>query len=221
MSPLRKTALAAGVEGSAPAADDRPTRPAPVITDRPRQPAKRRLSLIAALLAAAAAIAAGVVLATRGSGSHSAELGTFVDRVENILVQSSAGRREIAEALREGFECSITPAQAAARISSVADNRQSILEQLGTLQAPTDEAAQLVTLLQRAQQASIESDRHYRDAFAIVGKPPPACIFPANDSFRLAVKADARATAAKKQFVAGFDPLAVRYGQRVWSAGDF
>jgi hypothetical protein len=76
-------------------------------------------------------------------------------------------------------------------------------------------------MLQRSLQDSIEADRHYRDGFAALGTPGPKCAIPRNGDFRLAAEADARASAAKRRFVAGFDPLARRFGQRTWKAGEF
>ncbi|HET8872649.1 MAG TPA: hypothetical protein VFM83_03090, partial [Gaiellaceae bacterium] len=116
--------------------------------------------------------------------------------------------------------CSIAPRDAGQRIASVADNRQSILGQLGTLQTPTAEADETVTLLQRALQQSIEADRHYRDAFLAVPRPA-GCPLPRNSNFDLAAQSDAQATAAKRSFVAAFDPLAERFDRRVWSANEF
>jgi predicted Ser/Thr protein kinase len=212
-------ALAAALEGRTVAADDRPTR----VTVRPRRVERRWWTVATVLAVLAAAAAAVVVLVTRGSpdsGSATA-VATFVNRIENVLAQSSAGRDEITKALTAGFKCSISPAETGRRIASVGDNRQSILQQLGALATPTEQTSRLVTLLQQALQDSIEADRHYRDGFAAVGAPGPGCAIPRNDDFRLAAQADGRATAAKKRFVAGFDPLAVRYGQRTWSAGEF
>ena len=72
----------------------------------------------------------------------------------------------------------ITTNEAAQRIGSVADNRESILVQLGSLGTPTSDADRVVTLLQKALQQSIEADRHYRDGFASVRSD--FCPFPLN-----------------------------------------
>jgi predicted Ser/Thr protein kinase len=182
--------------------------------------------LIGALILVVALVAASVVLATRGlhdgastAGPADVALGTFVDRIENVLEQSAAGRDEIGAALAAGFDCSISRDEARQRIDSVADNRQSILGQLGSMQAPTQEADHVVTLLQRALQQSIEADRHYRDGFA-TADANAVCPVPVNRNFRLAAESDRRATAAKERFVAAFDPLAERLGRRAWSAGE-
>ncbi len=99
-------------------------------------------------------------------------------------------------------------------------NRQSILEQLGTLRTPTQQADDIVTLLQRALQQSIEADRHYRDGFFTAVRPKTGCQLPSNPSFELAAKSDAQATAAKERFVAAFSPLAERLYRRTWSADE-
>jgi serine/threonine-protein kinase len=202
------------------------TRAAPTIpTARAtpgRRPARRRGRLIAAIvLVVALAGAAAGVLVTRGSenGSSTARLGTFVDRVENVLEQAAAGRAEIRTALTAAFNCSISPHEAGQRIASVADNRQSVLGQLGILQTPTQQSDDVVTFLQQALQQSIEADRHYRDGFFSV--TTTGCPLPSNSSFRLAAQSNARATAAKKRFVAKFDPLAERFHRRTWSASEF
>jgi hypothetical protein len=175
------------------------------------------------ILVAALGMTAAVVALTGSDGGSSADtarLRTFVDRIENMLEQSAAGRDEIGSALKAGVNCSISAHEAGQRIDSVADNRQSILQQLGSLQTPTREADDIVTVLQQALQQSIEADRHYRDGFFSVVEPKRDCPLPPNPNFRLAGKSDTRATAAKDRFVAAFDPLAQRFHRRTWSASE-
>ena len=195
-------------------------------SDRPR-PNRRLLWIVATLAALAVIAAAAAVTLTRNSDAGSAtetptngDAGTFVDRIENVLEQSAAGRREIRAALNAGLSCSISPDEAARRVSSVADNRQSILEQLGSLQTPTQETADMVTSLQRALQQSIEADRHYRDGFLEI-QAGTRCPLPTNPSFDLAGRSDRLATVAKKRFVATFDPLAREHNRPTWTAGGF
>jgi DNA-binding winged helix-turn-helix (wHTH) protein len=199
-------------------------------SDTPRRVPARGRILAAALIVAAvgAAVAAAALLGTGGSENGSgatnaaaAKQRTFVDRVENVLQQAESGRREIRAALTAGFNCSISPHEAGQRIASVADNRQSILGQLGNLQTPTQQAADAVTILQQALQQSIEADRHYRDGFFTSAQTNTRCPVPQNASFKLAAQSNARATSAKKRFVSTFDPLAQRFHRRIWSAGEF
>ncbi len=176
---------------------------------------------LAALLVVVVAIALFAALSrSNGTDEQATQLGAFLDRMENVLDQSAAGRREIRGALSAGLDCSIAPAEAARRIGSVADNRQSILGQLGSLPTPTTETSALVTLLQRALQESIEADRHYRDGFLDVGADA-TCPLPRSRDFALAERADKRATAAKVRFAATFNQLASQYGRRRWSPDGF
>jgi predicted Ser/Thr protein kinase len=182
---------------------------------------------LATLLAAAALAVAGITaLVVRGSDDGSttpdaaaAKLRTFVDRIENLLEQSAAGRSEVSAALGAGLECSIPPRVAGRRIASAADNRQSILLQIGSLQAPTAAADETATLLQRSLQQSIEADRHYRDGFfALEGQS--RCPLPRNAEFVVAGRLSARATSAKRRFVALFNPLARQFRRRTWRAAE-
>jgi hypothetical protein len=179
----------------------------------------------AAVLVAAGAVAAGIFV-TRGSDSPAPsttssvapKLRTFVDRIENVLVQAADGRKEIVAALNAGFACRIPAHQAGRRIASVGDNRQTIMLELGGLSMPTQQADRVVTLLQRSLQQSIEADRHYRDAFYAVRKP--GCPIQSNGDFALAHASDRRADAAKRRFLSVFNPLAERFGRRTWAAAD-
>ena len=186
-------------------------------------PRRRRRGILVAALALVIALAAVAiaVFTTRDSGdANDAELLPFVNRIENVLEQSASGRSEISTALQAGLDCTITPEEAARRIDSVADNRQSILQQLSGLSAPTAETDEVLTTLQRALQHSIEADRHYRDGF--LSFPAGAtCPLPASPDFDLATRSDREATAAKEQFVARFDPLAERLDSRTWTAAEF
>jgi serine/threonine protein kinase len=191
-----------------------------------RQRSRRGLVAAAILAAAIALVAAVVVLATRSSGHspkstppQSAAMRTFVDRIDHVLGQSQAGRHDIADALTKGFNCSISRTEAAALVASVAENRQSILLQLGNLRTPTTQADDVVARLQAALQQSIEADRHYHDGF--VADKKARCPLPTNASFRSAAQFDNAATAAKERFVAAFNPLAQRFDRRTWSATDF
>jgi serine/threonine protein kinase len=204
--------LRQAVAGDAPA-----TVRAPTVSSR----RARRGVLVGALALLLALGATAVALVTTGGSDESdSELLPFVNRVENILEQSASGRIEVSTALQAGLDCEITPDEAARRIDSAADNRQSILGQLDRLTAPTIATDEVLTTLQRALQHSIEADRHYRDAFA--GFPAGAtCPLPPSQDFDLATRSDRDATLAKEQFVALFDPVAERVDRRTWTAAEF
>ena len=118
------------------AARRRPSAPRPRLRDPDRRnpgapTRRRRWPWIAALAALAALVAGGAAIwATRDSGGDTDGARTLRRPIENVLAQSAAGRQEISAALTDGLSCKIPNAQAARRIDSVAENRQSILQQL-------------------------------------------------------------------------------------------
>jgi DNA-binding SARP family transcriptional activator len=185
---------------------------------------RRRLLLGVGLAVVVAAVAAGVaaIVLTRGGssgGSDDAELRAFVSKVENFLVQSREDRREVASTVAAAFECRLQPRAAAVRLNRVQRGRQSLLQQIAALSVPNRvEALHASDLLQQAAHASITADWHYRDW--LLGRkrcgPPDS-----SPDLRAAAAASARATRTKQAFLAVFDPLAHRFGQRVWSAGEF
>jgi serine/threonine-protein kinase len=210
--------LRAAIAGDAPATvaipAEQPTRVVPRRTNRARWGWAAALVVLLAVIAAVAAI-----WLTRDSSSEqdSAADMRFVDRIENVLTQSASGRTEIPAAINAGLACTIPNSEAARRIKSVAENRQSILQQLAALSGPTQATDRMVTLLQRGLQHSIEADCHYQLWFETSSK----CPLPPSRSLDLAQAADRRATAAKKLFVDRFDPLARRLHQRSWTAEEF
>ena len=197
-----------------------PSEPATRVLRSPRRRRPLLLWLVAAL--AVLALAAGGAFWLHGRGGGDDQLRTFVDRVENLLDQSSSGRADVGAAIAAGLKCTISPRLAAERISSAAEgNRQSVLLQLGSVPQPTAAARQAITKLQLALGKSIEADRHYRDGFVAVGAAPRPCVFPQNPEFALAGRFDEQATAAKVKFVKLFNPLAARFGARQWKATEF
>jgi len=148
-------------------------------------------------------------------------LNVFSEAIESYLVQSARGRTELASALSLSADCTSSPAALAARVGSVADNRQSLLDRLGDLRVPNDEAARVAALLRRSLSHSVEADRHYRDWLTHVRtRRPGSCSLAQNDDFALARQEDAQATSAKQAFVAAFNPMAARFDLRTWSAGE-
>lgn len=165
------------------------------------------------------AVPLDVRLTTPRSPSGSAgRLTAFVDRLEPILVQSAAGRRELAAAISAGFRCSISTQAAAARIARVVDNRSRLLRQLAAVRAPTAQAARAISLLRLGLQHSIEADRRYRDGFRSIRAS--RCPLPQNANFAAARRSDVRASSAKRRFVAAYNPLARQVNRRTWSANE-
>jgi hypothetical protein len=191
-----------------------------------RRSRRRRLLLPVGVVLALAVAAVAATLALTGgsrgndaSSNRTSELRTFVTKIENFLDQSRDGRRDVAAAVGGAVSCSLTPHAALVRLNRVQRNRQSLLQQVAALSVPTtEEALRASDLLQQAVLASINADWHYRDWL----QTRTRCGRPANSSdFRAAQTADVKATRAKQSFVAAFDPLARRFGKRVWAAGEF
>ena len=88
---------------------------------------------------------------------------------------------------------------------------------MAALTVPDGEAPlRAADLFQKATLASITADWAYRDWL----EARPECAAGTRPPARVRAL-DARATELKRRFVAAFDPLAERYGQRVWRTDDF
>jgi hypothetical protein len=125
----------------------------------------------------------------------------------------------VATTVAAAFDCKLTPHAAAVRLNRVQRGRQSLLEQIAALSVPNrEEALRASDLLQQAAHASITADWHYRDWLVARKRCGPPDDSP---DLRAAAAASARATRTKRAFLAVFDPLARRFGQRIWAAGEF
>jgi DNA-binding SARP family transcriptional activator len=186
-------------------------------------PTRRRLGLATAVVAVPILLAGVVAVSLRDGGSSPPEsdheLRTFVMRLENFLTQSREGRREVAASVAAAFRCKLSPRDAAERLNRVQRNRQSLLQQIAALTVPDDERAQGSSdLFQKAAHASITADWHYRDWLQGRKQCGPPDQSP---DLAAALAADHRATLAKQTFVAAFNPLARRFRQPLWTAGEF
>ncbi len=202
----------------------RPGRKPAKQDEPPPAPARRRLLLVlgaAIIVAAVAAGAAALALTDDASSSRNddAELSAFVTKVENFLVQSQEGRRAVAAAIGAAHACKLSAGDAVARLNRVQRNRQSLLQQVAALSVPDDaQALQASDRFQKAAQASIAADWHYRDW--LTGRK--RCGGPdRSPDLQAARAADVKATRAKQAFLETFDPLAKRFHQRAWAAGEF
>jgi hypothetical protein len=157
------------------------------------------------------------------------ELGSFLQKVGGILTQSANGRAQIISTISRVLDhCSTPPDRAAEEISSVADNRQSVLDQVSAMTVPDDPDAQRVaSLLQESLQHSIEADRHFADwmnfLFRYYYTFPIGCPgqVPTNNAYDQAESESHSADSAKEQLVRVYDPLAKQFGLRSdWKAGD-
>jgi hypothetical protein len=192
-------------------------RPRPVgeaLAEAPPRPSRGPLVLAFAVAAVLLVSAVAATLLLRGGGNS--ELQSFVLKMENFLAQSRPGRKQVRGTIQAALSCKLSPATTEARLDSVTRNRQSLLDQIAALHVPPGrEALRASDLLQTAIAASIAVDGFYRDWFRAHptcprGSPPP--------SLRAA---DARATKLKQRFLAAFNPLARRFGQREWKVDEF
>src|SRR5436305_1163921 len=153
------------------------------------------------------------------NSSASAELRSFVDKLENFLVQSQDGRRTVAAAVGGASRCTLSPSAAVTRLNQVQRNRQSLLQQAAALAVPnTEQALRASDLLQQSIHASFTADGHYSDWLA--GRK--RCGGPGKSpELTAALAADAQATRTKRKVVAVFNPLARRFDRRTWAADEF
>jgi serine/threonine protein kinase len=209
------------------------TRPAPTPVTQPGQDDVRTLAVarpsrgnrrkwIAAAVALVALGAAAAVIAVLALGSSPGNeesqdpaVRTFVSRIETILKNSAASRHRIGNVLDAGFACRITPSEAHDRMDKVVKDRRRVLAQVSRVRDRPAAAARTVTLLETALNYSIEADINYRNGFRFATGCPPT-----SDYFKGAATADTRATKAKTRFVSAFNPLAMRFGFKTWSAGE-
>jgi DNA-binding SARP family transcriptional activator len=159
------------------------------------------LAIVLVLTAAAAATAFTLTRGGSSSVGRNADLASFVVKLENFLVQSRQGRREVATAIGGAARCKLGREAAIARLDGVQSNRQSLLQQVAALSVPArDEAVRASDLLQQAIFASISADWKYRDWL----RHRRDCAPPDGDAdLRAAHAADVQATRAKQSFASG------------------
>jgi hypothetical protein len=143
----------------------------------------------------------------------------FLTRIQGYFGQSSQGREELVVVPGLKNNCAISPDDAAARLDSVARNRQSVLTRLSGLRVPdAAQARRIVDLFQRALRHSIEADRHFgdwaRDLLFYYYAPPVGCPYgtPLDPNYVAAMSESGQATVTKQALVRSFDPLASRFG---------
>lgn len=152
---------------------------------------------------------------------HPGSITRFVDQMENLLVQSNQERRKVKNVVANADACRTPAVVAAGQIADVAASRQRALAGLSGIQAPTPQAASVVNLLRQALNQSLSFDRDYRVwLLSLVARGQTHCPLPQGQAFNVAHQEDLLATAAKQQFVDAFNPLAIRYGARTWTALD-
>ena len=158
-----------------------------------------------------------VVVAPSGDSVGSATLTLYDVPPDPVSDVSPGGDPISVETTVPGQDAALTfSGTAGERVSRVVANPQGLLRQLAGLQAHTRQATKALRLLRAGLQHSIEADIRYRDGFYALGTS--GCPLPPNQSCTLARQSDTRASTAKQQFVAAYNPIAKRVGRRTWSA---
>jgi hypothetical protein len=147
-------------------------------------------------------------------------LSVFSNRIEADLAQLARGRATLTKVLSNAVSCAIAPAAAAAQLGTVTSNREQTLRSLSRLTAPNTQAARIKSLLERALTASIASDRDYQVWLSHV-TTSGGCSLPHDRYYQAAQREDPLATAAKRRFLAAFNPVARRLHLRTWSVSEF
>ncbi|MDQ1650584.1 MAG: hypothetical protein QOG60_2641 [Frankiaceae bacterium] len=162
----------------------------------------------------------------QGDGARAA----FARDVDGILRESSDGRRQVVAAItgvRNG--CAVSPSDATSTLTDVIANRQSVLARANALTTPDAATTAAKADLVQALTASLEANEGYQrwldSALAAAPDTTPAGCpggrVPPDDNYATATDASDRASGAKRQFVAAYNPIATQAGLTTWTADQF
>ena len=147
---------------------------------------------------------------------------TEAQQLSSLLANSAQDRNEIVSAVAQITSCGdLSDAQDT--LDQAESSRQGLLDQLGSMQLgalPNSEA--LVQALQSAWQASLSSDSSYAAYAGDEMSNFDGCVpnDPNDANAQSAAQSDARATAAKTQFVGLWNPVATSYGLPQYQQSD-
>ena len=153
------------------------------------------------------------------------DLRSFVAKIARLLETSSEGRSEITSTVARTEACRLVPTEAGSRIDGVASNRQSVLDQLAAIDAPTSATERIADALRDAMSHSASADRHFadwvRNEAGWYYTFPVGCLggtMPFDSDHDAAMAESARANTAKARFTSLYNPLARRFHHRTWQA---
>jgi hypothetical protein len=161
--------------------------------------------------------------------SRQAAIRTFLVKIENLLSQSASGRSQLATALSQTEDhCAISPDDAAQQFHEVANNRQSVLDQLSALTVPQSGAARnLLNTFQDALRHSIAADNAFASwmtyLYSYYYEYPIGCPgeVPTDSNYDRAVSESSYASAAKARLASQVNRLARPYGLRAnWTSSE-
>jgi serine/threonine protein kinase len=140
------------------------------------------------------------------------------------LARSAAVRPTVQAAIDDVQNCSESPASGEAALQQAINTRQDILHGLTTLDVSrVPNGAQLVSTLTTAMQNSLNADNDYHAWMADLVSAGSTCGSNASQDSNYVAggTASSAATTSKNDFLAIWDPMAPRYGQRTYSATGF
>lgn len=142
----------------------------------------------------------------------------------SYLARSAAVRPTVQSAIDNVRSCSESPASGQAALQQAINTRQDILNGLQTLSlSGLPSGVQLADTLTAAMQNSVDADQDYQNWMADFANAGNPCGSDPNQNsnYTAGQNASAAATTAKNAFLAVWNPMAPRYGQRTYSSTDF
>ena len=129
-----------------------------------------------------------------------------------LVTKSGTARKQVIDAVNGVSNCTVDPADGENAMTAAADTRQQVLDGIAALPKGLPEEPVVVPPLEEAMRQSIDANHAFGKWMTFVitvgcnnGRAPT------NEDFAQANAASARATAAKKTFVAAWKPVAARY----------
>jgi hypothetical protein len=130
----------------------------------------------------------------------------FFGELDVLLLRSSQSRGQLSEALAALNTC-VDPAPVAGQIRAIEDARNDEIDQVRLLDPPDTETRDLVATLLTALTNSRDSDTTYYGIVTRMSRCEPI-----GSAALAAETTDQAASAAKRAFVAAYNPIAASYG---------
>ncbi|MCU4185598.1 hypothetical protein K6U06_14615 [Acidiferrimicrobium sp. IK] len=168
--------------------------------------------------------AIGTADSTTTTTSPSPPAGQVVSSVAADLSRSAQVRSGVQAAINGVQSCNESPSAGQASLASIIATRQSVLQDLGSLDASQlPGGAQMVSDLQQAMNDSVQADQDFSAWMADIAAGSAQCgTDPTVDSsYQNGLAASTQATADKTTFVNEWNPVAAQYNQQTYQPGDF
>ena len=163
--------------------------------------------------------------AAAAAATSADEMKPLVKKIESWMRSSAAGRNDIQSAVNGTYSFAMQPSGAAALVSGVVSNRQSLLAQVRATPAPTDKnARRMLALMQASLTWSLAADKSFRTWIdqSAQAQAMGAGRAPLNAAYKAGVAKSKRANTVKAALAALVDSSAATYGLRSdWTSSDF